>query len=142
MTNDIFTVTEAGTIEVVTGNYKYNGVTVPSPSKVKCAYHKQNRAFIDAFGNEKVQLICNKRAVTHQYINVSKETFDKLKEMLDLDGPTQHLILTTQFDGYKGTIDMYVRVGYPVETEPTYSSRDKRIVSFDLHFIEPFPYEK
>ena len=74
-------ITKAGTIEVITGNYKYNGVDVPSPTSIECEYHRLNRAWNDAYGNEKVTYIGSKRAVTHHYKNVSVETFNKIREL-------------------------------------------------------------
>lgn len=138
----ITNITKAGTIEVITGNYKYNGVEVPSPTSIECEYHRLNRAWNDAHGNEKVKYIGSKRAVTHYYKNVSVETFNKIRDMLDLDGENQFINLTTQFDGYDGTIEMYVRVGSPVKTTHVFSDKDRRIVSFELHFIEPYPIKK
>ena len=138
----IVSITKAGTIEVVTGNYKYNDIEVPSPTYIECEYHRLNRAWNDAHGNEKVKYIGSKRAVTHYYKNVSVETFNKIRDMLDLDGENQYINLTTQFDGYDGTIEMYVRVGSPVKTTHVFSDKDRRIVSFELHFIEPYPIKK
>lgn len=133
----IKTITKAGTIECITGNYKYNGTDIPSPSSVECEYHILNRAWNDGLGNEHTVYIGTKRAVTHHYKNVSVETFNKIKDMLNIENGNQHILLTTQFDGYEGTIDMWVRVGSPIKTTQVFSEYGRRIVNFDLHFVEP-----
>ncbi len=140
MSKMVETVTKAGTIEVVTGNFKLDDTEIPSPSSIDCEYHKLARAYNDGYGIEHSIPIRLKKSVTFHYNNVSNETFKKINDYIMkklIDNGVETVNLKTLFIGYDEPIELYVRVGSPITPNMVYGNKNKMIVSFDLHFIEP-----
>ena len=134
-------VTKAGTIEVITGNYKIDNLEIPSPSSIDCEYHIRTRARNDADDITHIKTIRLKRAVVLHYKNVSNETFKKIFDYIIKDNLMTKGNITfnvqTQFIGELEPIVMKMYAGSPISANSVHGSKDRLLVSFDVHFVEP-----
>lgn len=135
------TVTKAGTIEVITGNYLIDDMKIPSPTSIDCEYHIRTRARNDADDITHIKTIRLKRAVTWHYKKVSNETFKKIFDYIIKDNLMTKGNMTfnvqTQFIGEIEPIVMKMYAGSPITAQSVHGSKDRLLVTFDVHFIEP-----
>lgn len=133
-------ITNDGTIEVITGQYLIDGIEFPSPSSIDCEYHGRTRARNDVDDITHIKTKRGKKTVTWHYKNVSNETFYKFYKYLVKDNFEKGNIffnIQTQFIGELEPINMYVYCGFPLSSQSVHGSKDRLLVNFDLHFVEP-----
>lgn len=134
-----WTITNAGTIELVSGNYKIDNLSIPSPTTIDCEYHILDRAFNCYNGITRIYPYRIKKAVTWHYKNVSADTYNIINNYslnkIENQG-TREVTVTTEFYGKTNAIELTGHIGSPISIVTVFSSKDKKIVNFDIHVVE------